>query len=97
MAAKKVDRSRHAIVSRAEKAMRELDLSLITQADKDRWWRIWRGLRALDDEQSEIKGRIEELLENYEKSQGILALTSGLKKIIGARRTCWELLSTGTT
>lgn len=61
MASKKKDL--RAVVKRAEKAWNELGLSLMTQADKKRYWRIWEGLRALDDEQAQVKYAIEELLE----------------------------------
>ena len=49
-------------VKRAEKAWNALGLSLVTKVDKERWIQILDGLRALDDEQANVKYAIEELL-----------------------------------
>jgi hypothetical protein len=81
------------VAKTTEVAMRELDLSLITQADKTRWWKIWEGLRDLDDEQARTKNKLDALLEAFEKDGNVPKLTSGLKKIVGQTRTAWEHLS----
>lgn len=62
MAAKK-RRSVHDVVKRAQKAWSELELSLVTKADKERHWRVWEGLRALDDEQADLKATLEMLFD----------------------------------
>lgn len=53
------------IVQRAETAWRELELNQVTQANKQRAWDVFAGLRALDGEQARIKGAIEELVIEY--------------------------------
>lgn len=37
-------------------------LSLVTNADRERWLRIWDGIVALDEEQSKLKAAIDLLL-----------------------------------
>lgn len=49
-----------AVVQRGAKALREIELSVTTQADKVRIGRVWQALRALDDraavEQDAVEG-----------------------------------------
>lgn len=54
--------SRVSIVRRAEVALRELDLSVTTQADKRRIDRVRQAMRALDDEQADIKDFVANLV-----------------------------------
>lgn len=50
---------------RASVAVRELHLSALTQADKNRCYAVEDGLAALDDEQAEFKAKVEELCNEY--------------------------------
>lgn len=43
---------RRAVVKRGELALKELELSVTTKADKARIDRVWRAFRALDEEQA---------------------------------------------
>ena len=51
------------IVRKAEVALGELRLSILTKADLKRVARIEKGLKALDDEQAEAKEILEKVLE----------------------------------
>lgn len=75
--------TRVAIIRRTQRALKELELSLVTKADKTRLYRIWKGLHALDDEQAELKYAIEDLLKSYSKKGGSIgAIVNGLKKLV---------------
>lgn len=59
-AAANVRRGLHRVrVAKGERALRELELSVTTQADRDRIDRVWRALRALDDEQAALTTELE--------------------------------------
>lgn len=78
------------VMKATERAMGELNLSLSTQADKNRWWEVMKGLRALDDEQAAIKDRIDDLLEAWDKAHETpgsagTALVNGLRKIVAVK------------
>jgi hypothetical protein len=75
-------KTRHAIVVRSERSIRELHLSSWTQADKTRLFQVERALHALDDEQAALKYEVEKLVKKYEKKKDIEALLAGLKKLI---------------
>jgi len=49
-------------VLKAERALGELSLSVTTQADKKRIDLVQAGLKALDDEQADLKATIDDLL-----------------------------------
>jgi hypothetical protein len=51
------------IVSRAETALRELELGCLTQADRNRCDLVNQGMTALDRAQAEFKTEIEEICE----------------------------------
>jgi hypothetical protein len=55
----------HQLIKRAENALKELELSLVTQADKLRMVKVYKGIHALDDENADIKAALEELVEKY--------------------------------
>lgn len=46
----------------AEKALDALELSVTTNADRQRISQVWSGLRALDEEQMSAKGRVTEII-----------------------------------
>jgi len=52
---------RQNLVRKAEVALRELDLSITTHADKARLHRVWQALQAFDEENAEIKTQLERL------------------------------------
>lgn len=70
---------------RAENALHELELSVVTQADKRRIARIYDGLRALDDEQAALKEGIDDLCEEYTNpnapSDDCYRLVMGLRRL----------------
>jgi hypothetical protein len=47
------------IVERGERALRELELGVTTQADKNRIVCVWLTLKYLDDEQSVAKDKLD--------------------------------------
>lgn len=53
------------IVAKAQEAWRALELGQTSQADKQRCWDVLKGLTALDDDQAQIKGAIEELIIEF--------------------------------
>ena len=77
-------RSAHKHAKAAEKAIHSLDLSKasMTKADQQRVDLVWRGLVALDDEQSEIKDRIDDALGEHAKTGDTPALIQKLKDLI---------------
>lgn len=50
------------LARKAEKALGELSLSVTTQADKNRIAAVVVGMRAIDDEQADLKAEIDRLL-----------------------------------
>lgn len=51
---------------RAENALNELSLSVVTKIDKERISRVFRGLQALDDEQANLKYDLEDFCDQIE-------------------------------
>lgn len=59
------------VVLQAEVALNALDLSVVTQADRERLSKVRLGLHALDDEQADAKGIVDRLrnaLKEWEKN-----------------------------
>ncbi len=69
-------------VAKAETALRELDLSTTTQADKKRLALCWAGLRALDDEQCDIKGAVSNLLDSLETGYSVTEVIEDLRVLV---------------
>jgi hypothetical protein len=70
-------------VQLAEVAFNELSLpgTLKTQADQERLWRIWRGLKWLDDDQAQLRGTFHDILSDYAKDRDATALVDRLQKL----------------
>lgn len=81
--AQKPLRARRPPIKLAEVAFRELGLSTSSwsKADVERYWRIWRGMEFLDNEQVRLKTAIDDLLEAYEANPKLDALVDGLRKL----------------
>lgn len=68
----------------AEVAWRELGLSITnawSQADIERYWRIWRGLEFLDNEQTRIKVGVDDLIEAFEAHKRLPDFIKGLRAL----------------
>ncbi len=57
-------------VKAAETALQELELSVLTDADRKRVARIWAGLRLLDEQQAYTKDVVEEVLTKNPEDVG---------------------------
>ncbi len=71
------------VVRLAEIAFNELSLpgSLHSKADEERLWRIFRGLKWLDDDQAQLRGKFTEILADYDKDHDAKALVARLRKL----------------
>jgi hypothetical protein len=56
-------------VERAQRAWRELELNTVTNADKERIWRVLAGMQALDDAQAAIRSTVEEVILEFWESK----------------------------
>jgi len=72
------------VVKQADVAIHELDLSRgsMTKADSHRIDLVWRGLVALDDEQSDLKEGIEGALKTFEDTEDVSALFKSLADLV---------------
>jgi hypothetical protein len=73
-------------VARAEVALRELDLSVTTQADKVRIDRIRQGMRALDDEQCQTKDTVANLIDSLVSGYTEPEVIEDLRELV----TSWD-------
>jgi hypothetical protein len=78
-------RSRRQPIELAEIAYKELSLpgTFHSHADEERLGRLWRGLKALDDEQAQLRDEVALLLLNHEKTGDAAALVLGLRGLVG--------------
>jgi hypothetical protein len=73
---------RFTIVKAAEKALRELDLGCLTQADKLRCDKVRRGMMALDTEQCDIKNAIARLVDALGTGYSASEVIEDLKTLV---------------
>ena len=80
----KAEHARRDVVKLAEVAYEELSLpgSMRSRADEERLHRMWRGLKALDDEAAEVKDELLELVTAWEKNQSAVDLIVGLRALM---------------
>lgn len=85
--AEKAGGPRRDVVRLAEVAYGALSLpgSLHSRADEQRLHQMWRGLKALDDEQADIKDDLLKLVTTYEKKPDAEALLKGLKALLARK------------
>lgn len=69
------------VVKLAEVAFNELGNASLTRADTERLWRIWRGLKWLDDDQAQLRGTFTAILEDYAKDHDAKGLVERLRKL----------------
>lgn len=75
------------LLKRAQNALRELELGVLTQADKKRIGLVWQGFHYLDEEQANIKYALEELLVeefNPNINDDFERIANKILKIIGS-------------
>lgn len=77
-----VTKKRSEACRRGEAALRELWLSVITEADKRRLWRVDNALHALDDVQADTKAGIEEALERHARDGNVATLVESLRALL---------------
>ncbi len=76
---------------RAARALAELELSATTQADRRRVDVVRRGLRALDDEQAEVKATIDAVLDQNPEDRG------NVQAMLREERQAWRALRRKST